>query len=105
MQEGTITGRRFVVTCCDTSRILEVIEASLDAVAQCVELIVHTNGCAPVAPGRNHGPRASFGDGLADGVAVVAPVRDDGGGRGRVLVVGGPYRLDTSFQGMAVRNT
>ena len=61
----------------EASKMLQFIEAALDAVALAVERLVVANASFAAAVGRDHRLHAGRLDGVADGIAVIGFIGDD----------------------------
>jgi hypothetical protein len=66
-----------VVACGDTAPVLQLVEQALDKVAPTVFLAIMRGGSAAVAFGGDDRLDTGFGDFLADGVGVIALVRQE----------------------------
>src|SRR5262249_48015970 len=69
--------RAAVIASGETSKVLELVEAALDAVALAVERLVVPDDLFAAAVGGDHALHAGRLDGRADGIAVVSLVSDD----------------------------
>lgn len=81
MQEGVESTDEFVVSGCDTPELLEAIEESLDEVSRLVAMPVDFALGVAIASRRDDRLSAGGNDDVGQGIAVVASVGDDGGGR------------------------
>lgn len=70
-----------VISCRDAAKMLEPVEASLDAIAQPIGFDIVANAHEPRAFGRNNGFGANLGDELSNRIAVVTSVGDDAASR------------------------
>lgn len=67
-----------VVAGCDAAEMLELVDAALDAIAQFVEPPIEAIDANPPRMRGDHGFGADCVDGLAEGLAVIGGVCDDG---------------------------
>lgn len=68
--------RLFVISGCQPAGAFQLVDASLDAVAQCVDEAVSFDRLLAVLFARNDRRSAPFSHVVADAVAVIAPVGD-----------------------------
>lgn len=74
----------FVIAGRDATELLDAVEEALDGVARLVEVLREADGIAPVGLWRDVGPGLLFAHSLAQGVCVVAFVRQQHGPFGQI---------------------
>ena len=97
MDESEITGCGFVVSGCQPSRVLELVEAALDAVAQGVDVAVDGDLNLAVPARRNDRRGALFPQRFANMIRIIAAIgKDDFGLR--------PFRLHQGIKARIIRD-
>ena len=71
---GEVVGRELVITSCDPTTLLDLIEEPLDQIPGTVKIWAEADRLVAIAPWRDVGPNAPLGGKGSDPVGVIATV-------------------------------
>ena len=74
VDEAKVAFRGLVVSCCNAAGVLELVEASLDQIAQSVECVIHPHAQLAGFAHRYLGEDVTFTHGFPNAISVIAAI-------------------------------